>query len=347
MFAEAKAANPAYRDSNLVEVEALVGWIAGDFTAALAMAREAVAWLPAATARRRAPGSIYGAVSAIETGDRPRSRAFSGARAGHARRAGMVLLPRRSCTGPTAILVWYTRGAAECVAPLRAAAAQLLGMEVRTIAAFALFDLAEAAADAGDARAAARSRGGSRGGGSSSSGCRGTGGWPRRDRRGRASPAASPSERRDRRRQAIELLSGDGLDGRMPLGVITRSVGRCPLTRAARRWPRSSGPRRSSSECGSAWRRDRCLEAMRRLGAAGRRAAAAALGPELVDPPRARGRPPRRDRDEREGDRAVAVRRQAHRRDPSRQRVREARRGFQAAAGAPRRRSSGSREPNP
>ena len=31
--------------------------------------------------------------------------------------------------------------------------------------------------------------------------------------------------------------------------------------------------------CGSVWRRDRCLEALRRLGSAGRRAAAAALGP--------------------------------------------------------------------
>ena len=32
-------------------------------------------------------------------------------------------------------------------------------------------------------------------------------------------------------------------------------------------------------QCGSTWRRDRCLEALRRLGSAGRRAAAAALGP--------------------------------------------------------------------
>ena len=32
-------------------------------------------------------------------------------------------------------------------------------------------------------------------------------------------------------------------------------------------------------QCGSAWRRERCLEALRRLGSAGRRAAAAALGP--------------------------------------------------------------------
>jgi DNA-binding CsgD family transcriptional regulator len=32
-------------------------------------------------------------------------------------------------------------------------------------------------------------------------------------------------------------------------------------------------------QCGGTWRRDRALEALRRLGTAGRRAAAAALGP--------------------------------------------------------------------
>ena len=35
-------------------------------------------------------------------------------------------------------------------------------------------------------------------------------------------------------------------------------------------------------ECGSKWRRDRSLEALRRLGAAGRRAVAAALGPDSL-----------------------------------------------------------------
>jgi DNA-binding CsgD family transcriptional regulator len=37
-----------------------------------------------------------------------------------------------------------------------------------------------------------------------------------------------------------------------------------------------------SEECGSSWRRERSLDALRRLGSAGRRAAAAALGPESL-----------------------------------------------------------------
>jgi DNA-binding CsgD family transcriptional regulator len=36
------------------------------------------------------------------------------------------------------------------------------------------------------------------------------------------------------------------------------------------------------AQCGSSWRRDRALEALRRLGTAGRRAAAAALGPDSL-----------------------------------------------------------------
>ena len=68
LFEEAKAANPAYRDSVLVEVEALVRFLAGDYTGSVAAAREAVAWLPAASARRRAPGLVFGALSALECG---------------------------------------------------------------------------------------------------------------------------------------------------------------------------------------------------------------------------------------------------------------------------------------
>ena len=40
LFEEAKAANPAYRDSILVELEALVRWMAGDFPASVAAAHE-------------------------------------------------------------------------------------------------------------------------------------------------------------------------------------------------------------------------------------------------------------------------------------------------------------------
>ena len=104
LFEEAKSANPAYRDSILVELETLVRWMAGDFRAAVALAREAVAWLPAASTRRRVPGMAFGALSALESGDVVEAERLSDTRASWARRAGLGLLPsgpavgrRRSC----------------------------------------------------------------------------------------------------------------------------------------------------------------------------------------------------------------------------------------------------------
>jgi DNA-binding CsgD family transcriptional regulator/tetratricopeptide (TPR) repeat protein len=279
VFAEAKAANPAYRDSNLVEVEALVGWIAGDFTAALAMAREAAAWLPAATARRRAPGSIYGAVSAIETGDVLEAERFQArARAMLGERAWFFYLGGVQWT--EAILAWYTRGAVECVAPLRVAAAQLLGMEVRTIAAFTLFDLAEAAADAGDARAAAEAAQDLKEV-AEFIGLPGYWGMAAAGSAWASIAGGKPEQATRSARQAIELLSGTGWRAHAArchyaLGRALPADARAEAVAALERSAAILG------ECGSAWRRDRSLEAMRRLGAAGRRAVAAALGPESL-----------------------------------------------------------------
>jgi hypothetical protein len=47
----------------------VVSWLAGDFTAAVALAHETIAWQPAATARRRAIGMAIGALAAIESDD--------------------------------------------------------------------------------------------------------------------------------------------------------------------------------------------------------------------------------------------------------------------------------------
>jgi DNA-binding CsgD family transcriptional regulator/tetratricopeptide (TPR) repeat protein len=279
VFAEAKAANPAYRDSTLVEVEALVGWFAGDFTTSLAMARESVAWLPAATARRRTPGSIYGAVSAIETGDALEAERFQArARTMLGDRAWSFYLGALHWT--EAILVWHTRGAGECVAPLRAAAAELLAMEVRPVAAFALFDLAEAAAEAGDARAAA---------GAADDlkevaefiGLPGYSGLAAAGSAWASIAAGEPDEATRSARQAIELLSRTGWRAHVArchyaLGRALPAHGRGEAVAALERSAAILG------ECGSAWRRDRSLEAMRRLGTAGRRAVAAALGPESL-----------------------------------------------------------------
>jgi len=276
LFEEAKAANPAYRDSILVELEALVRWIAGDFAGSLAAAREAVAWLPAASSRRRAPGPIYGALSALEADDE--------AEAARLLERGRAMLGDRSFSfylggvrWAEAILVWHSHGAAECVTLLRAAASQVQDMESRPNAACVLFDLAEAAADAGDAAAAAQAAEdlnavaefiglpGYWGMAAAASA------W--------AAVAAGESARADAAaRQAIELMSSTGW--KCHIARCHYALGRS-LSTDSRAEAVASLERASEmlEECGSTWRRTRCLEALRRLGTVGRRAAAAALGP--------------------------------------------------------------------
>ena len=241
---EAKTANPAYRESILIEIEAVVSWLAGDFTAAVALAHEAVAWQPATTARRRAIGVAVGALAAIEADDVvDAERLLARAQAAYGGRDWSFFLPLTRWA--EAVLPWQAGNAAECVAALRPAAARLLEMEVRPWAALVLFDLAEAAADAGDVPAATAAaddlvpwR--------SSWRCRSIGAWPRRDRPGRAWPMAMPSVRlrMHGRRSSCCREPGARLTWRAP---ISCSVARCPRTRARRRWQRWNTRRRCSS----------------------------------------------------------------------------------------------------
>ena len=76
LFEQARSLNPAFRDTILVELEAFVHWMAGDFTAAVAAARESAAWAPGGPARR-ALGLACGGLAAAETGDIRRPSACS------------------------------------------------------------------------------------------------------------------------------------------------------------------------------------------------------------------------------------------------------------------------------
>jgi DNA-binding CsgD family transcriptional regulator len=280
IFEEAKAANPAYRDSILVELEAMVRWMAGEFPASLDAAHEVVAWLPSATTgRRRVPGMVFGALSAIEMGDageaerlQARARAALGGQDW-----SYYLSMTRSVDG---VLAWYAARPADCVAFLRPAVADLLYMQARPVAAFMLFELAECAADAGDAVAAAEAErdlhavaefvrlplyDGLAAAGST---------WA-------AVAAAEPERAVQSARAAIERLSGTGW--RAHLARCYDALGRS-LPADARAAAVAELERAVSifEECGASWRRERSLDALRRLGSVGRRAAAAALGPESL-----------------------------------------------------------------
>jgi DNA-binding CsgD family transcriptional regulator len=276
---EAKAANPAYRDSILVELEATVSWIAGDFTAALALAREAVAWQAGVTTRRRAIGMALGAIAAIECDDVAEAERLSAqAHAAYGGRDWSFFLPvTRWADG---VLAWHAGRAGECVATLQHVGERLVDMDARVWAALVLFDLAEAAADAGDVGAAEAAA---------------------EQLRAVAEVAALPlyeglaaaasawasigdgAEERaaDSAREAVALLSTTGCAAFLARAhhVLGRAL---PADERAEAVAAFETAAAMLGRGGSSWRRQRSLDALRRLGSAGRRAAAAALGPDSL-----------------------------------------------------------------
>ncbi len=276
LFEEARAASRAYRDSILVELETLARMLAGDYTAARAMAREAVAWLPGVPARRRAPGPAFGALAAIEGGDELEAeRLLARARTALGEQDWAFYLP--IVRWGEALVAWYRGSAPEGVTVLRSATARLLEMEARPSAATALVDLAEVAADAGDVGASA----------SAADDLRTVAEFIGLDLyRGLAATgmacahlASGDSERAvDRAQHAIDHLSTTGCAAYLARAhyVLGRSLPADARPEAVAALERAAT---MLDQCGAIWRRDRALEALRRLGHPGRRAAAAALGP--------------------------------------------------------------------
>jgi ATP/maltotriose-dependent transcriptional regulator MalT len=278
LIEQAKASSPAYRDSIMIEIECTVAWLAGDFTSALAAALEEAAWAPV-TSRRRSFGMTVGAIAAVEAGDvLVAERLLARAQSALAGRDWSFFLQYAHYA--ESMLAWHQGDPAECVARLRPAIERMLEMEVRPWAAFALFDLAEAAADARDAVAAsgAADRLGAlaevmnvplyRGMAVAGSA------WARLANGGEGE-AVEPA------RQATELLARTGCrayEARARyllarcLSAAQRPAAVSELERAAAMFERGGG----------VWRRGSALELLRRLGSAGRRAAAAALGPSAL-----------------------------------------------------------------
>jgi DNA-binding CsgD family transcriptional regulator len=279
LFDEAKAANPAYRESILVELEAAVRWFAGDFGATVALAGEALAWQPGATPRRRAVGPAMGALAAVESdGVVEAERLLARAQAAYGGRDWSFFLPvTRWAEG---VLAWHGGRETDCMAVLRTAVARMSETQAWTFAAFVLFDLAEAAADAGDVAATTAAAEelnavadvvslplyrGLAAAGSSLAALTGGDGE-------RAVESA---------RQAIELLSTTGCRAHLARAhhLLGRSLPADERAQAVDALERAAA---LLEEAGSSWRRRRSLDALRRLGSAGRRAAAAALGPDSL-----------------------------------------------------------------
>jgi DNA-binding CsgD family transcriptional regulator len=275
VFEQARSLNPAYRDTILVELETFARWIAGDFTAAVAAAREAAAWAPAG-ARRRALGLACGGLAAAETGDVPEAERFLG-------RARQALDGRdwsyffQYTRYGEAVLGWQLGRAAECAAVLADVADRLVKMEALALSVFVLTDLAESAAEARDGQAAAAAA-------RQLDDVARVADLPLH--RGLAVAAAAwarlagqqPAEAAAKASEAIGLLSA--AECRSHLGRAHDLLGRS-LAAAGRPGAVAALEQAATifAGCGAAWRRDRSVQALRRLGSGGRRAAAATLGP--------------------------------------------------------------------
>ena len=175
------------------------------------------------------------------------------------------------------MLTWHAGRAAECTDALAGVAARLLDRDALAVSVFVLIDLAEAAADAQDEQA-------------STAAARQLDDVARiadlGTHRGVAAVAAAwaklagqrPDEAVLKATEAVGLLSGSGW--RSHLGRAHDVLGRS-LAAAGR--PGAVAALEQATAifvgCGAVWRKDRSIQALRRLGGGGRRAAAAALGP--------------------------------------------------------------------
>lgn len=270
---EAKAI-PEWRDTILLEYQAIVTWLAGDLDATGAGAEESLVWNAGRLSRRRAAGFTFAVLAAVEA-DRlddahrylaPALAAFDDRPWGPGR--GL-------CQWVGAVLAWRETGPAAALDGLRAAADDLEARQTRALLAFVLTDLAEAACaadrvdiarDAADRLTAAAEAIGYdlyRGLAAMSRA------WADR---ASVRPAADAASR------AVELLGPAGcrlFHGRA-LDVLGRTLPRSEQVAAVTAFEEAA---RIFEACGARWRLDRTLEALARLGNRGKRAASAVTGP--------------------------------------------------------------------
>jgi DNA-binding CsgD family transcriptional regulator len=273
-FAEAKEANPAWREGNVLELESHVRWLAGDLAGALRCTQESMTLSPGMSSRRRGMGMFMAALATVEIGEIEETRRH--------------VASARRVYGDTP---WYVAtdiahhayallaradGKVEAAwEELSAAAEGMLAMRAIALVPPLLIDLVELALAAGQPAEAEKAV-------------------------EQLEQAAKEIDRDLYRAMAalaramLRLESGD-LDGavglaRTAVGLLDGSGYDVLFGRALDVLGRSSDDRAEAVDaleravsafdrCQAVPRRDRTVEALRGLGASGRRAAAAAMGP--------------------------------------------------------------------
>jgi DNA-binding CsgD family transcriptional regulator len=273
-FAEAKEANPAWREGNVLELESHVRWLAGDLAGALRCTQESLTLSPGMSSRRRGMGMFMAALATAEIGELEETRR-------HVASARRVYgdLPWYVATDilrhAIALLARADGHLDAAREELSRAADSMLAMGALALAPPILLDLvdvalasgrpAEATAAVEQLEQAAKEI--------DRDLYRAIANLARAQLQletGDAEGAVGPA------RAAVTLLDGSGFD--VLLGRALDVLGRASGDRAEA----VDALERAVSafdRCQAVPRRDRTVEALRGLGASGRRAAAAAMGP--------------------------------------------------------------------
>ena len=275
---EAKALNPCWQEGSILEFEAVLRWVAGDFESTLRCAQESMVWNVSGKSRRRSFAMAFAAMAATET-CRPAEaeRFLAVAQAAYQDRpwAAYTDLVRAA----QAVCDWHVRHHRQSLTALEEAATRILEMEALPWAAFVLCELSEIATLSRNRAVAARA----------------------------VSALEGVADRLDRdlyRGLAALARAGDGLVSKRyeeAAGAATEALERIPVAyrvfsgRARELLGRTLVPldRTSARDaikaaavqfdaCGATARRDRALEHLRRLGEAGKRAAAPFGGSTLT-----------------------------------------------------------------
>jgi DNA-binding CsgD family transcriptional regulator/tetratricopeptide (TPR) repeat protein len=147
-FEEAKSANPAWRDSNVLAMEACVRWLAGDLRGSLTAMQEVLAGNPGRLVRRQAFGAIFAALSATEGGRLADAREYLDV-AWTSVGNGEWVFVRPCGVHAEGVLAWRQGRGRDALATLSGAARRLVATEFRPMASVPLLDAAELAAELG------------------------------------------------------------------------------------------------------------------------------------------------------------------------------------------------------
>jgi DNA-binding CsgD family transcriptional regulator len=281
LLEEAKTANPGWRESILPEWEAIVHWFAGDFPTALARAQEAEARATGELSKRRVIGVVFAALAAAEA-DQPKqaTRQLDRARRALGDRDWQFFID--AVSHAESIVAWQQGSPADAFAKLRSKPARILTTGAQPFAAMAFLDLAEIAAEMGDAAVAADAAQelhqiADRIGLEPYSAVAAlASAWA-------AIAAGDPDHAGAQARFAVELLSGSGWRAFHARSLYALGRSQCSIDQglAVRALMEAVT---EFEACGAVWRRDLARQTLRRLGARGRRAATSGLGSSALSP---------------------------------------------------------------